>query len=86
MYLDVADSVNLPYGWNRYAQFSLAVVNQIHPKYTIRKGIITFFHLMLYFPCRKNATSQCIMDRGGTCGVIPIIFKEWDPQVRCNFH
>ncbi|XP_025877752.1 ubiquitin C-terminal hydrolase 12 isoform X4 [Oryza sativa Japonica Group] len=37
MYLDVADSVNLPYGWNRYAQFSLAVVNQIHPKYTIRK-------------------------------------------------
>uniref|UniRef100_A0A0E0MMI1 ubiquitinyl hydrolase 1 n=1 Tax=Oryza punctata TaxID=4537 RepID=A0A0E0MMI1_ORYPU len=37
MYLDVADSANLPYGWNRYAQFSLAVVNQIHPKYTIRK-------------------------------------------------
>uniref|UniRef100_A0A0D9XZE9 ubiquitinyl hydrolase 1 n=1 Tax=Leersia perrieri TaxID=77586 RepID=A0A0D9XZE9_9ORYZ len=37
MYLDVADSANLPYGWNRYAQFSLAVVNQIHQKYTIRK-------------------------------------------------
>jgi ubiquitin carboxyl-terminal hydrolase 7 len=37
MYLDVADSGNLPYGWSRYAQFSLAVVNQIHPKYTIRK-------------------------------------------------
>ncbi|KAJ4970538.1 hypothetical protein NE237_003637 [Protea cynaroides] len=37
MYLDVADSVNLPYGWSRYAQFSLAVVNQIHGKYTVRK-------------------------------------------------
>ncbi|KAF7847646.1 hypothetical protein BT93_L2758 [Corymbia citriodora subsp. variegata] len=38
MYLDVADSPTLPYGWSRYAQFSLAVVNQINNKYTIRKG------------------------------------------------
>ncbi|KAJ9184616.1 hypothetical protein P3X46_004326 [Hevea brasiliensis] len=37
MYLDVADSATLPYGWSRYAQFSLAVVNQIHSKYSIRK-------------------------------------------------
>ncbi|GLT61911.1 hypothetical protein SLA2020_345830 [Shorea laevis] len=37
MYLDVADSATLQYGWIRYAQFSLAVVNQIHPKYSIRK-------------------------------------------------
>nr|XP_019708940.1 ubiquitin carboxyl-terminal hydrolase 12 isoform X2 [Elaeis guineensis] len=37
MYLDVADSATLPYGWSRYAQFSLAVTNQIHNKYTIRK-------------------------------------------------
>ncbi|TYG51282.1 hypothetical protein ES288_D10G245600v1 [Gossypium darwinii] len=37
MYLDVADSATLPYGWSRYAQFSLAVCNQIHNKYTIRK-------------------------------------------------
>ncbi|PKA50906.1 Ubiquitin carboxyl-terminal hydrolase 12 [Apostasia shenzhenica] len=37
MYLDVADSATLPYGWSRYAQFSLAVVNQLHNKYTIRK-------------------------------------------------
>ncbi|XP_056171639.1 ubiquitin C-terminal hydrolase 12-like isoform X1 [Syzygium oleosum] len=37
MYLDVADSAALPYGWSRYAQFSLAVVNQINNKYTIRK-------------------------------------------------
>ncbi|OIW02770.1 hypothetical protein TanjilG_29546 [Lupinus angustifolius] len=37
MYLDVADSTSLPYGWSRYAQFSLAVVNQIQNKYTVRK-------------------------------------------------
>ncbi|RWW41779.1 hypothetical protein BHE74_00052717, partial [Ensete ventricosum] len=37
LYLDVADSTTLPYGWSRYAQFALAVVNQIHSKYTIRK-------------------------------------------------
>ncbi|KAL5545633.1 hypothetical protein UlMin_005320 [Ulmus minor] len=37
MYLDVADSTTLPYGWSRYAQFSLAVVNQINSKYSIRK-------------------------------------------------
>ncbi|XP_034693537.1 ubiquitin carboxyl-terminal hydrolase 12 isoform X3 [Vitis riparia] len=37
MYLDVADSATLPYGWSRYAQFSLSVVNQIHNKYSIRK-------------------------------------------------
>uniref|UniRef100_A0A1S4CWW6 Ubiquitin carboxyl-terminal hydrolase 12 n=2 Tax=Nicotiana TaxID=4085 RepID=A0A1S4CWW6_TOBAC len=37
MYLDVADSATLPYGWSRYAQFSLAVVNQVNPKYTVKK-------------------------------------------------
>ncbi|XVF00066.1 hypothetical protein REPUB_Repub03eG0253800 [Reevesia pubescens] len=37
IYLDVADSTTLPYGWSRYAQFSLAVSNQMHNKYTIRK-------------------------------------------------
>ncbi|KAJ7960362.1 ubiquitin carboxyl-terminal hydrolase 12 [Quillaja saponaria] len=37
MYLDVADSASLPYGWSRFAQFSLAVVNQIHNKYYVRK-------------------------------------------------
>ncbi|KAI5434356.1 ubiquitin carboxyl-terminal hydrolase 13, variant 3, partial [Lathyrus oleraceus] len=39
MYLDVADSTSLPYGWSRYAQFSLAIVNQIHNKFSVRKGI-----------------------------------------------
>lgn len=38
MYLDVADSGTLPYGWSRYAQFSLSIVNQLHSKYSIRKG------------------------------------------------
>ncbi|PWA90465.1 Ubiquitin carboxyl-terminal hydrolase 13 [Artemisia annua] len=38
MYLDVADSTALPYSWSRYAQFILAVVNQIHSKFTTRKG------------------------------------------------
>jgi ubiquitin carboxyl-terminal hydrolase 7 len=37
MYLDVADSTTLPYGWSRYAFFSLAIVNQIHHKFTIKK-------------------------------------------------
>ncbi|XP_009379676.1 ubiquitin C-terminal hydrolase 12-like isoform X1 [Pyrus x bretschneideri] len=37
MYLDVADSGTMPYGWSTYAHFSLAVVNQIHSKYSIRK-------------------------------------------------
>ena len=45
MYLDVADSATLPYGWSRYAQFSLAVINQMHSKFTIRKG--TFFIIFM---------------------------------------
>lgn len=46
MYLDVADSAILQHGWVRYAQFSLAVINQIQSNYTIRKGITAFF----FFP------------------------------------
>lgn len=53
MYLDVADSTSLPYGWSRYAQFSLAVVNQIHNKYTIRKG--NLFSLFLAILTRWTA-------------------------------
>ncbi|KAK4765694.1 hypothetical protein SAY86_026784 [Trapa natans] len=37
IYLDVADSTTLPYGWSRYAQFSLAVINQSHNKLSVRK-------------------------------------------------
>lgn len=47
MYLDVADSATLPYGWSRYAQFSLSVVNQIHNKYSIRKGILFTVPILL---------------------------------------
>lgn len=49
MYLDVADSGQLPYGWSRYAQFSLAVVNQIHNKYSIKKGILHCPSVFYYF-------------------------------------
>jgi hypothetical protein len=49
MYLDVADSGVLPYGWTRYAQFSLSVVNQIHNKFTIRKGT-SFNRAFTFFP------------------------------------
>jgi hypothetical protein len=48
MYLDVADSTNLPYGWSRYAQFSLTVINQLHQKYSIRKGIVP---LLVHLNC-----------------------------------
>ncbi|KAK4772063.1 hypothetical protein SAY86_013838 [Trapa natans] len=37
IYLDVADSTTLPYGWSRFAQFSLAVISQIHNKFSVRK-------------------------------------------------
>ncbi|KAJ1285596.1 hypothetical protein BS78_03G290900 [Paspalum vaginatum] len=37
MYLDVAEASLLPPGWTRYAQFSLAVVNQLDSKSSIRK-------------------------------------------------
>ncbi|KAM4071793.1 hypothetical protein ACJW30_11G084300 [Castanea mollissima] len=47
MYLGVADSTNLPYGWSRYAQFSLSVINQIHNKYSIRKEVLCILVLNL---------------------------------------
>ncbi|MCO5606522.1 hypothetical protein L7F22_060710 [Adiantum nelumboides] len=37
MYLDVADSSVLPYGWSRFAHFNLAVLNHIDLKLSIRK-------------------------------------------------
>jgi ubiquitin carboxyl-terminal hydrolase 7 len=37
IYLDVADSATLPYGWNRFAHFSLAIVNQYDHKLTVKK-------------------------------------------------
>ncbi|KAM0041880.1 putative ubiquitinyl hydrolase 1 [Helianthus debilis subsp. tardiflorus] len=37
VYLDVADSISLPHGWETYAQFSVSVVNRTHSESTIRK-------------------------------------------------
>ncbi|WJX28511.1 ubiquitinyl hydrolase 1 [Trifolium repens] len=44
MYLDVADSANLPDGWSRYAQFSMKVVDQINNKYSVRKDTHHLFN------------------------------------------
>lgn len=49
IYLDVADSATLPYGWSRYAHFSLAVINQMHNKYSVRKGTCLFLSAFLFF-------------------------------------
>ncbi|XP_077226132.1 ubiquitin C-terminal hydrolase 12-like isoform X3 [Tasmannia lanceolata] len=77
MYLDVADSASLPYGWSRYAQFNLAVVNQIHNKFTVRKdtqhqfnaresdwGFTSFMPLSeLYDPTRGYLVNDsCVID------------------------
>ncbi|KAK7393143.1 hypothetical protein VNO78_21621 [Psophocarpus tetragonolobus] len=77
MYVDVADADKLPYGWNRYAQFCLTVVNQIHSKYAIRKesqhqfnaresdwGFVNFMPLAeLYDPCRGYLVNDtCIVE------------------------
>ncbi|XP_030962283.1 ubiquitin carboxyl-terminal hydrolase 12-like isoform X1 [Quercus lobata] len=77
MYLDVADSTILPYGWSRYTQFSLSVINQIHNKYSIRKetqhqfnaresdwGFTSFMCLgELYEPGRGNLVNDtCIVE------------------------
>ncbi|XWS57103.1 hypothetical protein CRYUN_Cryun09bG0142700 [Craigia yunnanensis] len=77
MYLDVADSTILPYGWSRYAQFSLAVSNQMHYKSTVKKdtrhqfnaresdwGFTSFMPLgELYDPCRGFLVNDtCIIE------------------------
>lgn len=75
MYLDVAESVSLPYGWCRYAQFSLAVVNQLNPKYTVKKetqhqfnqresdwGFTSFMHLNeIYDPSKGYLVNDSIV-------------------------
>lgn len=48
MYLDVADASFLPMGWSRYAQFSLAVINQLDSKMSIRKGILPALTLIVH--------------------------------------
>ncbi|KAI3938563.1 hypothetical protein MKW98_016068 [Papaver atlanticum] len=78
MYLDVADSDNLPNGWSRCAEFSLAIVNQIDNKDTVRHhvpehrfnarfsdtGFISFMPLsVLYDPGRGYLLNDtCIVE------------------------
>jgi hypothetical protein len=72
MYLEVADSASLPYGWSIYAQFSLTVVNQIMNKYSVRKGSPFSLFLtvvtndlslnFLFFFCPGNTTVLLICD------------------------
>ncbi|VAH80645.1 unnamed protein product [Triticum turgidum subsp. durum] len=44
MYLDVADAKSLPIGWSRSAQFSLAVINQLDSKHSVRKEVTHTFN------------------------------------------
>ncbi|CAI9774541.1 unnamed protein product [Fraxinus pennsylvanica] len=77
VYLDVADSAGLAYGWSRYAQFGLSVINQLHTRYTIRKdtqhnfnaqesdwGFTNFMPLTeLYDPNRRYLVNDtCIIE------------------------
>ncbi|KAI3938564.1 hypothetical protein MKW98_016069 [Papaver atlanticum] len=78
MYLAVGDMENLPYGWSRCAQFSLAIVNQINYEDTVRKyfqlhkftaresdwGSTTFIPLSeLYDPARGYVVDDtCIVE------------------------
>ncbi|XP_024389478.1 ubiquitin C-terminal hydrolase 12 isoform X2 [Physcomitrium patens] len=45
VYLDVADSAQLPYGWSRFAHFTLAVVNPYDPKLTVKKDTQHHFNV-----------------------------------------
>lgn len=60
MYLDVADSAALPYGWTRYAHFSLAIVNQVHSKYSVRKGKELLIHFSSNF-LMSHDSNFCII-------------------------
>jgi hypothetical protein len=51
MYLDVADSNLMPPGWSRNAQFSLAVVNQLDSKASLRKGISCYLTQITHLIC-----------------------------------
>ncbi|KAL5221469.1 hypothetical protein ABZP36_026182 [Zizania latifolia] len=77
MYLDVADANLLPYGWNKYAQFSLAVINQLDSNYSLRKeaahhfsiqgsdrGFTSFMPLVDLYDLSKGyvVNDQCIIE------------------------
>ncbi|XP_015699161.1 ubiquitin C-terminal hydrolase 13-like isoform X2 [Oryza brachyantha] len=77
MYLDVADANELPYGWGKDAQFSLAVINQLDCKSSLRKeaahhfnmresdwGFTSFMHLQELTDPGKGyvVNDQCIIE------------------------
>ncbi|KQK09967.1 ubiquitin carboxyl-terminal hydrolase 13 isoform X2 [Brachypodium distachyon] len=77
MYLDVADANLLPPGWSRSAQFSLAVINQLDSKQSLRKeathnfnyrasdwGFTSFMSLMDLYDASKGyvVNDQCIIE------------------------
>ncbi|KAF9600797.1 hypothetical protein IFM89_012536 [Coptis chinensis] len=41
VYLDGADSANLPYGWSRFAEFDLSVVNQMNGRDTAKMFVMS---------------------------------------------
>ncbi|KAF9601901.1 hypothetical protein IFM89_023965 [Coptis chinensis] len=41
VYVDVADSANLPYGWGRFAEFDLSVVNQMNGRDTAKMFVMS---------------------------------------------
>ncbi|XP_059665800.1 MATH domain and coiled-coil domain-containing protein At3g58270-like [Cornus florida] len=44
IYLDVADSETLPYGWTKHIKFSVSVINHIDNKTTVKKDAQHQFH------------------------------------------
>ncbi|XP_022872252.1 MATH domain and coiled-coil domain-containing protein At3g58360-like isoform X2 [Olea europaea var. sylvestris] len=44
LYLDVPDAHSLPYGWSRTAKYSIALINQIDSKKTVKKETEHEFH------------------------------------------
>jgi hypothetical protein len=59
LYLDVADSPSLPYGWSRFAQFNLTVVNQYDSKATAKKGLTSLIEIFCKTPwCCGNIGFQ----------------------------
>lgn len=74
IYLDVADSATLPYGWNRFAHFSLAIVNQYDHKLTVKKGntsctlLLSHLQRISLFSCFDHA---CLLEVFSSGQLIP---------------
>ncbi|KAK4757395.1 hypothetical protein SAY87_018696 [Trapa incisa] len=87
IYLDVPDPTSLPYGWSKFAHFSLAVVNHISSQNTLRKesrheftaaasdwGFACFMSLdKLYDPINGYTVNDTVVIEAEV-----VILKEWD--------